>query len=146
MHNYVELIGKVEGDPWFRIKSSGKEIMFFQMVTTERWFSKKENETHKRDTVHQVVIFSPIVIKMCKNIMENKSSLIVQGKIRYSEEEGAEIVVDHGGSIKVFKFNADEVTPIMDKPKPIINNNKYIPEEIQEEEIISEEIEEISEE
>ena len=88
--NQVNLIGFVGQEPNIAPMNNGGEVCNFSLATTETW-KDRDGQKKERTEWHNIVVFTPFLIDLCRNYVTKGSKLYVSGKLqvkRYQDKNG----------------------------------------------------------
>ena len=110
MINKAIIIGRLGQDPEVRALPSGSGVMNLTLATSESWKDKQTGEKKEKTEWHRVVTFQDGLVKSLQAYLRKGALVYVEGKIqtrKWTDQTGqdkytTEIVVDFGGSIRVF--------------------------------------------
>jgi single-strand DNA-binding protein len=89
--NRVQLAGVLTADPT-PFTGGGKSCARFQMQTTERWKAGHDAAAGRRDDVHRVVIYNPVLAEICLTYARRGTRVFIEGALqnRTYVDEGIE--------------------------------------------------------
>jgi len=80
--NKCILVGNVGKDPEIRSMGNSKEVASFGLATTDTWKDKNSGEKMQKTEWHNIVIFTPGLINLCKNYIKKGSKLYIEGALQ----------------------------------------------------------------
>jgi len=80
--NKCILIGNVGKNPETRSMGNGKEVASFGLATTDTWKDKNSGEKTQKTEWHNIVIFTPALVSLCKNYIKKGSKLYIEGALQ----------------------------------------------------------------
>ncbi len=81
--NKVQFIGNLGADPEIRTTQDGKEIATLSLATSESWKDKTTGEKTEKTEWHQIVIFTPGLVKLAKSYLKKGSKIYLEGQLRH---------------------------------------------------------------
>lgn len=79
--NKVILIGNCGKDPEIK-QSKLSEFATFSLATNERWKDKATQELKEKAEWHNIIVFNPVFVKICKDYIKKGSNLYIEGMLR----------------------------------------------------------------
>lgn len=88
--NKVILIGNLGKDPEIKSFSNGGEVCNFSIATSESWKDKNSGERKEKTEWHNISVFSPGLINVCKSYLKKGSKVYIEGSLetRSWEQDG----------------------------------------------------------
>lgn len=115
MLNKTYLIGNLGQAPEIRVMQDGREIASLSLATNSSW-KDKQGEWNQHTEWHRVTVFQDFYVSWIKNSVKKGDTLLVEGKLSYSEWEdnksktkrkGAHIVV-YGREGRIHLMNSSK--------------------------------------
>jgi single-strand DNA-binding protein len=86
MLNKTYLIGNLGQAPEIRVMQDGREIASLSLATNSSW-KDKQGEWNQHTEWHRVTVFQDFYVSWIKNSVKKGDTLLVEGKLSYSEWE-----------------------------------------------------------
>lgn len=83
MYNKLTLIGRVGGDPEYKVTNKGTEITGFSLATSESW-KDDSGEWHEETDWHNITMFGKNAIRANEKVRKG-DLLLIEGKVRYEK-------------------------------------------------------------
>ncbi|MDH3710048.1 MAG: single-stranded DNA-binding protein [Cyclobacteriaceae bacterium] len=84
--NRIQLIGRLGGDPEFRLLESGKHVVNFSLATNETYKNAAGEKTVDTQW-HYIVAWGPLA-DIADKYLQKGSEVVVQGKLIHKNYEG----------------------------------------------------------
>jgi single-strand DNA-binding protein len=88
--NKVAIMGHVGQDPVYHDMGSGGQLCKFSVATSRRWKNKNSGEKQEDTSWHNVVVFNPYLVDICKSWLQKGTRIYLEGelKTRTYEKDG----------------------------------------------------------
>lgn len=80
--NKVILMGHVGQDPVYHDMSSGGELCKFSIATSRRWKDKTSGERKEDTSWHNIVIFNPYLVTICRSWLQKGTRVYIEGELK----------------------------------------------------------------
>jgi len=80
--NKVMLMGHVGQEPVYHDMNSGTQLCKFSVATSRRWKNKNSGEKQEDTSWHNIVVFNPYLVDVCKSWLQKGTRVYLEGELK----------------------------------------------------------------